>query len=107
MHGARIADFTKGKRLARWDHIVEWVKPKQCPKGLKKKLFDQLPQRILLRETRFHITQKGFRTEDVTLVTTLLDPKCYTRIDLLICMGFVGPNRIGIQSNMQRLTSSI
>jgi len=82
MHGARTADFTKGKRLARWDHIVEWVKPKQCPRGLKKKLFDQLPQRILLREVRFHIPIRGFRTEVVTLVTTLLDPLEYTRIDL-------------------------
>ncbi|MCH8292779.1 transposase [Candidatus Poribacteria bacterium] len=46
------------------------------------KLFDQLPERILLREVRFHIPIKGFRTEDVTLVTTLLDPKLYTRIAL-------------------------
>ena len=82
MHGARKTDFRKGKRLARWDHIVEWKKPKQCPKGLCAKLFDQLPPRILLREVRFHIPIKGFRTENVTLVTTLLDPKVYTRIDL-------------------------
>ena len=82
VHGARKTDFRKGKRLARWDHIVKWVKPKQCPKGLKKKLFDQLPQQILLREVRFHIPIKGFRTEDVTLVTTLLDPKVYTRANL-------------------------
>ena len=34
MHVARKTDFRKGKRLARWDHIVEWVTPKQCPKGL-------------------------------------------------------------------------
>ena len=82
VRGARKTDFTKGKRLARWDHIVEWKKPKQCPKGLKRKLFDQLPQQILLREVRFHIPIKGFRTEDVTLVTTLLDAKFYTRTDL-------------------------
>ena len=82
LHGARKTDFRKGKRLARWDHIVEWKKPKQCPKGLKRKLFDQLPQRILLREVRFHIARKGFRTEDVTLVTTLLGAKLYTRIAL-------------------------
>lgn len=82
IHGARKTDFTKGKRLARWDHIVEWKKPKQCPQGLKKKLFDQLPERILLREVRFYIPRQGFRTEDVTLVTTLLDPKCYSRITL-------------------------
>ena len=31
---------------------------------------------------RFHIPIKGFRTEDVTLVTTLLSPKLYTRIAL-------------------------
>ncbi len=87
MHGARKTDFRKGKRLARWDHIVEWVKPKQCPKGLKKKLFEQLPQRILLREVRFHIPIRGFRTESVTLVTTLLDPKEYTRLDLAELYG--------------------
>ena len=82
VHGARKTDFTLGKRLARWDHIVQWKKPVQRPKGLKKSLFDQLPERILLRETRFHVPHKGFRTEDVTLVTTLLDPKEYTRIAL-------------------------
>ena len=82
MHGARKTDFRKGKRLARWDHIVEWKKPKQCPKGLCAKLFDQLPPRILLRVVRFHIPIKGFRTENVTLVTTLLDPKVYTRANL-------------------------
>ena len=87
VHGARKTDFTKGKRLARWDHIVEWVKPKQCPPGLKRKLFNQLPQQILLREVRFHIPIKGFRTEQVTLVTTLLDLKEYTRIDLAQLYG--------------------
>jgi len=61
VRGARKTDFTK---------------------GLKRKLFDQLPQQILLREVRFHIPIKGFRTEDVTLVTTLLDAKFYTRTDL-------------------------
>ena len=87
VHGARKTDFTKGKRLARWDHIVEWVKPKQCPKGLKRKLYNQLPERMLLRETRFHIPKKGFRTEDVTLVTTLLNPLEYTRIALAELYG--------------------
>ena len=31
-----------------------------------------------MREVRFHIQHKGFRTEDVTLVTTLLDPQIYS-----------------------------
>ena len=50
-------------------------------------MFEQLPQRILLREVRFHIPIRGFRTEDVTLVTTLLDPKEYTRLDLAELYG--------------------
>jgi hypothetical protein len=87
VHGARKTDFMKGKRLARWDHLVEWVKPEQCSPGLQRKLFDQLPERILLREVRFHIPIKGFRTEEVTLVTTLLDPKEYRRIDLAQLYG--------------------
>ena len=80
---ARKTNFRRGKRLARWDHIVEWVKPKQRPKGLKKKLFDALPQRILLREVRFHIPIRGFRTEDVTYSTS------YTRFHTLMKRKFV------------------
>lgn len=77
LHGSRPADFRKGKRISRWDHIVMWTKPKQRPVGISKSVFDTLPQQLLLREVRFHIQVKGFRTEDVTLVTTLLDHNLY------------------------------
>ena len=36
-----------------------------------------LPQTIVVREVRFQVTQPGFRTQSVTLVTTLLDAKAY------------------------------
>lgn len=78
-HGARKTDFTKGERIDRWDHIVFWEKPKRCPKGFDKEPFAKLPERIRLREVRFHIPIRGFRTEIVTLVTTLLDAKRYPR----------------------------
>jgi hypothetical protein len=40
--------------------------------------FDQLPERLQLRELRCHIHQPGFRAKTITLVTTLLDPPPYT-----------------------------
>jgi hypothetical protein len=36
-----------------------------------------LPQTIVVREVSFQVTQPGFRTTSVTLVTTLLDAKTY------------------------------
>jgi hypothetical protein len=36
-----------------------------------------LPQTIVVREVRFQVTQPGFRTQSVTLVTTLVDVKAY------------------------------
>src|SRR5918993_1335806 len=36
-----------------------------------------LPQTIVVREVRFQVTQPGFRTPSVTLVTTLVDAKAY------------------------------
>ena len=69
-HGARKTDFRRGKRLSKWDHLVHWEKPSRCPTGLSKKQFDLLPTQLLMREVRFYIQRRGFRTEDVTLVTT-------------------------------------
>ena len=36
-----------------------------------------LPSTIVVREVSFEVTQPGFRTTSVTLVTTLLDAKRY------------------------------
>ena len=36
-----------------------------------------LPQTIVVREVRFQVAQPGFRTQSVTLVTTLLDAQSY------------------------------
>jgi hypothetical protein len=36
-----------------------------------------LPQTIVVREVSFQVAQPGFRTQSVTLVTTLLDAKTY------------------------------
>ena len=82
LHARRKTDFQKGKILGVKDHIVTWSKPRCCPSGLEKSLFDKLPQSIQLREIQYQVEVKGFRTQQVTIVTTLLDDKLYTKESL-------------------------
>lgn len=78
LSATRLTDFREGERISRYDHLLWWDKPKQRPVGMTKAQFDQLPSQLRVREVRFHIGHKGFRTELVTLVTTLLDRKHYS-----------------------------
>ena len=65
------------KRLGRNDQLVRWFKPKQRPHWMTRKQYDQLPESLELRELRYTVNHKGFRTKSITLVTTLTDPVAY------------------------------
>jgi hypothetical protein len=69
----RRADFRKGKRLGRDDHLVVWHKPTSI-RSVDRKTYSELPETITVREVRFRVEQAGFRTRSVVVVTTLLDP---------------------------------
>lgn len=83
----RPSRFFKGarglprSRWVRWlghlDQWVEYYKPKQAPKWMTAEAYGALPDSIMVRELRFSIAVPGFRTKEVTLVTTLLDPSRY------------------------------
>lgn len=87
MHQRRKADFREGKRLGKNDHLVTWTKPKHCPQGLPQEIYDQLPETLTIREIRYALQRKGYRTKQVTLATTLLDPKAYPKDDLTELFG--------------------
>ena len=72
-HQARKTSMRKGKIIGDCDKLVTWYKPKVCPKGLSQDEFDALPQTITVREIYYYIVIPGFRTERVSLITTLLD----------------------------------
>ncbi len=82
LHQARKVDFRKGQRLGKCDRILTWEKPRQRPKTLEKGLYDLLPQTLAVRVLRFTITKKGFRSKQVTVVTTLLDPILYPSAEI-------------------------
>jgi len=80
---SRTTDFRRGQRLGKDDHLVAWLRPSTRPRNLSDEEYAQLPAQLPLREIRGHIDVPGWRTREVILVTTLLDPVKYPRQALL------------------------
>jgi len=75
--GKRQVDFRQGRRLGRYDQVVQWHKPKRAS-WMSQKLYHSRPDTLSIRETRVEVSQKGFRCRHLLLVTTLLDAQVYT-----------------------------
>jgi hypothetical protein len=75
-HQLRDTDFRKGQRLGAGDQLVCWRKPPR-PKWMSSESYAALPGELTLREVRVRVTQKGFRTKELVVVTTLLDAEEY------------------------------
>ena len=74
-------DFRRGRRLGKNDRLVVWSKP-QYLRQWSKQDYDQLPSTLTVRILRFEISVPGFRSKQVVLTTTLLDPKLYPADEL-------------------------
>jgi hypothetical protein len=70
----RVADFRKGIRLGKNDHLVCWKKPTSI-RSVDRETYRSLPDSLTIREARFWVEQPGFRTRSIVVVTTLLDPE--------------------------------
>jgi hypothetical protein len=98
LHQKQIVDFTPGRAHARpgqkrvpkgiprsrWlraygltDQLVEYFKPVERPDRMSEAEYRALPESIVVRELRYRIEVPGFRTQEVTLVTTLIDAELY------------------------------
>jgi IS4 transposase len=82
-HQGRKQELRHGKIVGSHDKQVVWHKPKTCPKGLTKEEFAELPLTVTVREVHYYIAIPGFRTQQVSLITTLLDAKAYSTLDLV------------------------
>jgi hypothetical protein len=75
-HQSRGAGVDTLKRLGQDDALVRWRAPHHYrPPWLDASV--DLPETIVVREVTFQVTQPGFRTQSVTLVTTRLEAKTY------------------------------
>lgn len=80
-HQLRATDFRTGKRLGQDDHLVCWSKPAR-PSWMSENQYAALPDSLTMREVRVHVEQKGFRTRELVVVTTLLDPEKYPAAEI-------------------------
>jgi hypothetical protein len=56
---------------------MRWAKPDRKIETWGKSLWAELPDALAVRIVRFRVAVPGFRTEEIVLITTLLDPKAY------------------------------
>ncbi len=82
LNGSRPHDFRKGKRLGKGDRLVVWQKPDHRARTATQKLWRSLPDQIQLRLICWPVSIPGFRTRQLLLVTTLLDPVVYPPAEL-------------------------
>ena len=87
LHQRRHSDFRRGRRLGPCDHLITWTRP-QKPVWMSQEQYNRIPETLTLREVKFHVTVPGRRTRTITIVTTLTDPKAYSRQDLAELYGF-------------------
>ena len=81
LHQKRKYDFRRGRRLGSGDHIVEWTKP-QRPTWMDAELYASLPDTLTVREIRFRVDQRGSRSEEIVVATTLLDAEQYSKAEV-------------------------
>ncbi|MHC4430101.1 MAG: transposase [Planctomycetota bacterium] len=91
------------RRLGTHDQIVEWIKPPQVPTWLPRATWEGLPERLRVRELRYRITRRGFRSREVTLVTTLLDPRRYPKKAVAELYGL----RWQVETNLRHLKTTM
>jgi hypothetical protein len=62
-----------------------------------------LPEVLVVRELRYQVPRPGFRTREVTLVTTLLDAEAYTAEDLARLYGA----RWGVETDLKHVKQTM
>jgi hypothetical protein len=77
LHQRRVADFRRGRRLGREDHLITWPKPEQVPGWMSRAEYDAMPSQLRVREIRVRVADKTKRVRTLVIVATLLDPGAY------------------------------
>ena len=79
----RIDGRRRRKRLAGNDWLILWKKRAKPSPWLSVLQWAGLPAQMTLRAVKGRCFQKGFRVRQVTVVTTLLDPRLYPAQEIL------------------------
>jgi hypothetical protein len=77
LHQARSADFRRGRRLGREDHLVTWTKPLHVPGWMSRAEYEAMPAQLRVRELRVRVRDRTKRVRDLVIVTTLVEAASY------------------------------
>ena len=79
-HRNRSAGVLCLKQLGRGDRLVQWLQSsKHPPAWMELKTWAAMPKTLNLREITYTVPVKGFRSKEITLATTLTDPKLFPK----------------------------
>jgi hypothetical protein len=80
----RRVDFRKAlKKLGPCDSLFLWSKPKVPSKLMSPQEWAQVPETMVVRIMEVRIERPGFRTRELTLVTTLVEARLYPAQELI------------------------
>jgi hypothetical protein len=103
-HGAKGRPTSRWlRRLGRRDQWVEYFKPKARPGWMTAEQYAALPASLVVRELRYAVRRPGRRTREVTLATTLLDPRAYPAAELARLYGL----RWGVETDLRHLKQTM
>jgi hypothetical protein len=102
LHHLRKADFRRGRRLGKYDHVIQWIRP-QRPTWMDEATYQTIPETLELREVRFSVVESGRRTKTLTVVTTLTDEDEFTKKHIAELYGFRWHVELDIRSIKQNL----
>lgn len=102
MHQQRHVDFRRGQRLGKYDHLLVWTKP-QRPTWMDQATYDAIPEVLEMREIRYQVVQPGYRSQTITIATTLTDVAMYSKEDIAQLYGFRWSSELDIRSIKQSL----
>ena len=101
LHQNRDSDFRRGQRLGEDDHLITWTRPTK-PEWMDVETYNKIPKTLQLREIRFRVEEPS-RVDELTVVTTLLDPEEYSAADVVDLFGFRWNSELDIRDIKQTL----
>ncbi len=80
-HQCRRTDFRCGQRLGAKDHVVQWQRPAR-PTWMDEETYATIPETLRVREVYVRVEIRGFRVQELVVVTTLTDAECYPAAEI-------------------------
>jgi len=101
--GHKRGTYCRLYALGEGDQVIEWFKPRHRPRWMSAEQFQAMSRSIIVRVVQYTVRRRGFRTRQVTLLTTLTDHERYPKSALAELYG----RRWEIETNFRDLKQTM